>query len=167
MRFALAALVLLAASPAAADPAPVPLAPAPEHPAGALIGPALNVSDIARALHFYVDGLGMEVGARRGPPERLETILVFRNAGAGNLLLMADSRPGPHPAIVQGNGFDRVVMRIADLDATAARLRAAGFAPGAVHEAMNGRVRVMTATDPDGYRLELVEIHAMPAGGPR
>ena len=153
IRATIAALALAAATPALADSPPAP-------PAGALIGPALNVSDVDRSLHFYVDGLGMRLATRRPGPQRIETILMFGGPAGGSLLLMSDAK-GAHPAIAQSNGFDRLVIRLTDLDATAARLKAAGFATEAVHELMNGSVRVMRATDPDGYRLELVELHGM------
>lgn len=151
-RAAIAALTLLAATPDAGQTAPtVPT----------LIGPALNVGDIARSLHFYVDGLGMKIGTRRPGPERIETILV---SGGASLLLMSDAH-GDHPAIAPGSGFDRLVLRVASLDATVAALKAAGFAVSGEHATMNGMVRVAHAADPDGYRLELVEVRGPVAGG--
>ena len=149
IREGLTALALLAAVPVCAETAGGGTAPSVS-----LIGPALNVSDVDRSLHFYVDGLGLKLGTKRPGPQRTETILI---SGGGSLLLMSDAR-GAHPAIAQGNGFDRLVMRVASLDSTAAALKAAGFLPGPVHEAMNGMVRVMIVSDPDGYRLELVEM---------
>lgn len=151
IRAALAVTLAAIAAPALAQPAPAPA------PAGVLIGPALNVGDIDRSIKFYVDGLGMKVATRRPGPQRIETILMFGGPAAGTLLLMSDAA-GAHPVIAQSNGFDRLVMRVPGLDATAARLKAAGFASGPIHVVMNGKVRVMGATDPDGYRLELVEM---------
>jgi len=129
----------------------------PAAPAGALIGPALHVGNVERSLKFYVDGLGMAVGTRMGPPLRHETILTFggdpRQPG---IILLSDETAKTPPAIVQSNGFDRVVLRMADIAATAQRLRAAGFVPEEARDVAMG-YRMMLAIDPDGYKYELVQ----------
>jgi catechol 2,3-dioxygenase-like lactoylglutathione lyase family enzyme len=141
-----------AALPAAADAPATPVAPG-----GSLIGPALHVGNVSRSLKFYVDGLGMKVGTQMGPPQRHETILTFggdpRQPG---IILLSDATAATPPVIAQGNGLDRVVLRMPDLAATAARLRAAGYTPGEIHGVSMG-YRMMLATDPDGYRYELVQ----------
>jgi catechol 2,3-dioxygenase-like lactoylglutathione lyase family enzyme len=130
--------------------------PAPRAPSGSLIGPALFVGDISKSLRFYVDGLGMKVGMEMGPPERHETILNFggdpRNPG---IILLSNRTAGNRVAIDHGHGYDRTVIRLADLETVAAHLTAAGFAPSPIHEVAMG-YRMMLATDPDGYRYELV-----------
>ena len=147
-----AALLAFSSAPALAEaPAAQPA------PAGALIGPALHVGNVARSLRFYVDGLGLKVGMQMGPPQRYETILTFGgNPSDPGIILLSDETGAAVPAIVQGNGFDRTVLRMPDLAATAARLRAAGFAPGDIREVAMG-YRMMMVTDPDGYKYELVQ----------
>jgi catechol 2,3-dioxygenase-like lactoylglutathione lyase family enzyme len=141
----------------AALPAVAEAPTAPAAPVASLIGPALHVGSVPRSLKFYVDGLGMKVGMEMGPPQRHETILTFggdpRQPG---IILLSDSTAATPPVIAQSNGFDRVVLRMTDLTATAARLRAAGFMPGEIHDVAMG-YRMMLATDPDGYKNELVE----------
>lgn len=147
-----AALLAATAVPAFAE-APT----APPALVGALIGPALHVGNVERSLRFYVDGLGMRVGIKMGPPHRRETILGFGGdpTSAGIILLFDETAAAP-PAIAQSNGFDRVVLRMIDLTATAARLRAAGFTSGEIHDVAMG-YRMMLVTDPDGYKYELVQ----------
>ncbi len=148
------AAVLLAALPAAAFAQAAP-APAPE--AGSIIGPALFVSDKAKALHFYVDGLGMMLKMTMGPAERQENMVGFgADPRSPGLILLADTTAKAPAAVDHGHGYDRVVLRMADLDATTARLKAAGFTPSPIHDVAMG-YRMMIATDPDGYKLELVE----------
>ena len=155
---ALLLAVGLAAAPALAQPAP----PSPVQ-AAALIGPALHVSDLDRALRFYVEGLGMTNSLQMGPAEHRETILTFggdpRNAG---IILL--SGKGSDRRVLHGSGYDRTVIRMPDLKATAARLVAAGFAADPIRDVASG-YRMMMATDPDGYRYELVQGAA--AGKPR
>ena len=155
MRAGLPALALFVASPAWAE------APATA-PTGSIIGPALHVSALAPALHFYVDGLGMAVNMTMGPPDRRETILGFsRDPSQPGIILLADTTGAKPQAIGHAFGYDRLVLRIADLDATSARLKAAGFTPSPIRDVAMG-YRMMTATDADGYKLELVERQARP-----
>ncbi|MDE2597429.1 MAG: VOC family protein [Sphingomonadales bacterium] len=158
LRWLFPVLALPFAVPALAGDGPVP-APSANAPvaAGAVIGPALNVGDIARSRHFYVDGLGMKVNMTMGAPTRQETMLGFdADPRRPGIILLADTTAKSPRTIAQSNGFDRLVMRMADLDATATRLRAAGFTPSPIRDVAMG-YRMMIVTDPDGYRLELVE----------
>lgn len=148
-----AALLASAAVPAVAE---TPAA-APAAPVGSLIGPALHVGNVARSLKFYVDGLGLKVGMQMGPPQRHETILTMGgNPTDPGIILLSDETATTPPVIAQSNGYDRTVLRMPDLAATAARLRAAGFTPGEIHDVAMG-YRMMLATDPDGYKYELVQ----------
>lgn len=155
--------VLLGLAAAALVPVPASAEPAPAaQVSGSVVGPALFVSDIARSLRFYVDGLGMKVGMEMGPPARHETILTFggdpRSAG---IILLSDQTAATPPMIEQARGYDRTVLRIADLAAVQARLRAEGFQTSEIRDVAMG-YRMMLATDADGYRLELVESRPQP-----
>ncbi len=153
----IAALAVLWSCPSSADE---PAKPAAE--AGSLIGPVLLVSDIARSLKFYTDGLGMRMNMSMGRPERREYMIGFggdpRQPG---IILVHDDTSARNPAITLGHGYDRTVMRSANLDALAARLTAAGYAHSAIRDVAMG-YRMMMASDPDGYRYELVQIAARP-----
>lgn len=155
-----AALVLAAAAllaPAAwAQPAPSPAA------SDGLIGPALFVTDVARALKFYRDGLGMKVGIEMGAPAHHETILTFGgDPRAPGIILLSDQTAKTPAPIEHGHGYDRVVLRVGDLTAVEARLKGGGFTTTPIRDVAMG-YRMMLATDPDGYKLELVETRAKP-----
>lgn len=162
MRAALAALALLAAgaSPALAQEA------APARAAGAIIGPVLNVTDIARTLRFYTDGLGMSLNMTLGAENRKEYMLGFgADPSKPGIILLHDGTVAEHPALVHGTAYERLVVRIADLDALAARLDASGIAHGAIRDVAMG-YRMMMVTDPDGYHLELVQSGPRNQGSP-
>jgi catechol 2,3-dioxygenase-like lactoylglutathione lyase family enzyme len=146
------AALLAAAAPLHAQ-APVATMPAPAAPA--LIGPALHVSDVTRSVAFYNQGLGMKVAIQRNAGKVLETMLVFGDATQPAVVLLSDPAEARQP-ITHGYGFSRLILRLVDLPAVAARLRALGFAPSAVRD-VGGGYRMMTVTDPDGYELEIVE----------
>lgn len=150
----------LIASPALAQGQANGPAPETAQPAASLIGPALHVSDLPRALRFYTEGLGMRVQVQMGPPERRETILGFGGApGAAGIVLLNDATAAPPVQIVQSNGFARLILRVSGLPVLVARLRQLGFTASDVRETGHGYGMVM-ATDPDGYSLELVESRA-------
>lgn len=154
----MAAMLLLPAAPSfAAEP------PAPAVETASLIGPVMYVSDINRSLKFYTDGLGMTLNMTMGPDARREYMVGFAgDPRKPGLILLYNAAAGAAPqSVVQTHGYDRTVLRIPDLDALAARLSAAGFAHGEIHDVAMG-YRMMMVSDPDGYRYELVQIRARP-----
>jgi catechol 2,3-dioxygenase-like lactoylglutathione lyase family enzyme len=147
------ALPLAGVAPAAAQSASPPAQQAVSQ--GGLMGPVLFVSDVARSVRFY-EAIGMKVAMRMGPPDRLETILAFGGDPRGvGIILLSDSTATP-VTIEHGHGYDRTVMRMGSLSAASGRLQAAGFAAGPIRDVAMG-YKMMLATDPDGYKLELVE----------
>ncbi|MBW8785583.1 MAG: VOC family protein [Novosphingobium sp.] len=162
-------LTLSASASGWAEPAkPTPLAVIPA--GNAVIGAAVYVADLERSLKFYRDTLGMRVlmqFAPSGPSvsasgggaaaARPDTVLSF-GAGPSDpmLMLLSDRNPAGPRKIEHAFGFARVVLRMGDLDALAAKIRANGFVPGEIHGA-HGSFRVMMATDPDGYTVEIIE----------
>ncbi|MEJ5979276.1 VOC family protein [Novosphingobium sp. PS1R-30] len=129
---------------------------------GAVIGAAVHVSDLQRSLKFYRDALGMRVMAQFSPPgaadkSRPDTVLNFGNGPADTMLMLLSDRSasGTRP-IEHGFGFARVVLRLPDLQAANASLRANGFPAGEIKGA-HGTVTLMMLTDPDGYTVEVIQ----------
>lgn len=140
-------LLAMAASPAlAAGPPPV----ASVH-GGSLIAPALRATDLDRSVAFYTNMLGMTVGTTLQHGPQTEVILTL--GGRPGLILFRDA--GPTPPIDHGNGFSRVVMRVADIAAVSARLAAAGYPAGEMHVGQD--YKILRIKDPDGYDYELIE----------
>ncbi len=113
---------------------------------------SLIVEDLAQALHFYVDVLGMATDPQR--PD-LGFPGAWLEVGAGqqiHLLVLAGVDPVEgRPAHV---GRDRhLALRIGDLDALEQRLNRAGIA---FTRSRSGR-RALFCRDPDGNGIELIE----------
>ena len=144
---ALAAACLLCA-PAHAEEA----APAPNL---SLLGAVLNAVDIDRVLAFYTEGLGLTLAMKMPVGKVNEYMLTFGgNAGDPGLILWHDANiPTP---LDPGTAYNRVVVRVSDLDAVAARLRANGYEHAAIRDVAHG-YRMLMVSDPEGHRLELVQ----------
>lgn len=151
----LAALLSLCAVPAAAQTAPLPL------PNENIVGPALHITDPARSIRFYTEGLGMVVRMRFGTAERPDVVVGFGTNPSDAGIMLITEKQGPLRPIVHAHGFDRIAVRLPGLETVAARLKAAGFEAGEI-TLVHGFVRMMMVTDPDGYRIELIDSQPAP-----
>jgi catechol 2,3-dioxygenase-like lactoylglutathione lyase family enzyme len=130
----------------------------------------LCVAALAPALAFWRDGLGFrETGRLDVTGEAAARLLglaavalraVYLERDGLRLELLEFSEPGhvgaPTPRPVNQLGFSHLSLRVADLDAALARLRAAG---GRVLDEtrIDAPARAVFVTDPDGTRVELVQ----------
>ena len=162
MRLALLVLAAALAAPALpatpATPAPVtPPAPTTLAQAASFVGTALNVVDLDREIAFYTQALGLKVAATLPAGTRTETILQFPgNPGQASLLLMHDTTPTAPKSLTHGDGFSRLVIRVVDIASLTVRLTQLGYPHGEVRSGGQGYL-VMMMTDPEGFRLELVQ----------
>ena len=114
-----------------------------------------RVADLDRSLRFYTAlGYGELGRVEPGDGARL-LILKFPGEPAASLELV--HRPGHGPVDV-GSGFDHLAIQVESLATTLDRLSEAGLSPeplqypGGPHGP-----KTSWLTDPDGYRIELVE----------
>ena len=114
----------------------------------------LRVADLERSLAFYT-GLGYEVlGSVPETESGSLTMLKLPGDEFVTLELVHDPRRG----VVDPGGLNHVVIKVESMQATVAELLARGIeveAPGSP----DGSEDFWTAwiTDPDGYRIELVQ----------
>ena len=151
-RYAIAALLLVAPAPVLAQ------VPPPPSPAigTTLMAPGLRVTDLNRAIAFYRTALGL-VEAMRLHHGSLTEVMLSADTPRGPLILilLRDDSPGKAPPVTHGDGLAKIVLRVPDVAAVAARLKAAGHPVEAVHQTAQGPA-ILMMTDPDGYRYELV-----------
>jgi catechol 2,3-dioxygenase-like lactoylglutathione lyase family enzyme len=139
------------------------------------------VSDLSRSLRFYCDVLGFrqtkDVWLEGEWIERIVGLsgvkarAVFIEAPAGDprIELLWYERPqgaaGPDNSKANTLGLRHIAFRVDDIQAMAARLRAAGVTllsdpvqvPGGVVQFDTGRKTLLYFLDPDGVLLELAE----------
>jgi glyoxylase I family protein len=117
-------------------------------------GVRYQVRDVARSVDFYTALLGFEL-VHQQPP-------AFASVSLGGVAILlsgpraSGSRPMPDGRQQEPGGWNRVVLRVADLPATIAALRAAGARFRNEMETGPGG-RQVQVEDPDGNPIELFE----------
>lgn len=117
-------------------------------------GVRYQVSDVSRAVAFYTDHLEFKLGHQHLP--------AFANVSLGDLQLLlsgpgaSGSRPMPNGQRQQPGGWNRVVLRVADLPACIERLKKTGLHFRSEMEVGPGG-RQIQLEDPDGNPIELFE----------
>jgi lactoylglutathione lyase len=119
----------------------------------------LRVADLERSLAFYT-AVGYEVVG--SVPETPLGNLTMLKLPADDFVTVELVHDPTTAAIDLGTGFSHLVVQVGSVDATVARLAAAGI-PAAVPVSPDGSedFRTTWITDPDGRRIELVQ---WPAG---
>lgn len=114
-----------------------------------------RVTDLHRSLAFYTALGYAELGRVQAGDAGHLVILSFPDEPAASLELV--HRPGDEPVDV-GTGFDHLAIQVDNLATTLDTLTEAGLKPGPA-QSPGGPHGPKTAwlTDPDGYRIELVE----------
>jgi catechol 2,3-dioxygenase-like lactoylglutathione lyase family enzyme len=138
----------------------------------------VNCSDLERSARFYIEGLGLEAGARTAPAAtqpgdafglaraRWDASILLGprgyEGGAIDLLQWHEPAPvGAPPARLVETGFQRLGLRVPDLDATIARAQELGggvWSEPFGHALVDGsEIRLVFVSDPDGTAIELIE----------
>jgi glyoxylase I family protein len=117
-------------------------------------GVRYQVTDVSRAVAFYVDELGFTLKHQQLP--------AFANVALGPLHLLlsgpgaSGSRPLPDGRRQAPGGWNRIVVRVHDLPAVIARLEQSGLRlRNQMEEGPGGRQ--IQLEDPDGNPVELFE----------
>ena len=132
-----------------------------------LLHTMLRVGDLERSIKFYTEVLGMRL-LRRSENPQYRYSLAFVGFADGN----------PDQAEIEltwnwdtdhydlGTGYGHIALGVPDVRAACERIRAAGGSitrePGPV---LGGTTVIAFITDPDGYKIELIERPDDRAGG--
>jgi lactoylglutathione lyase len=116
---------------------------------------AVWVRDLARSVDFYTNGLGLDVLATMDAGD-IQEVIVGRSGLGGQLMLAARAgEPSSEPA-----GIWKVFLTSQDAAADYARALAAGaVAVAEPHHIARFGVTIALVQDPDGYLLEIGQIH--------
>jgi glyoxylase I family protein len=117
-------------------------------------GVRYQVADVSRAVAFYVEQLGFKLEHQKLP--------AFANVSLGSLKLLlsgpgaSGSRPMPDGHRQEPGGWNRIVLRVADLPGLIENLRETGVHFRNEMEVGPGG-RQIQVEDPDGNPIELFE----------
>ena len=121
-----------------------------------LIHTMIRVLDEDRSVAFYRDCFDLEVAQRLDFESFTLIYLANAETGAELELTVNKDRTAPYDL---GDGYGHVAFSVDDLEATHARLTAAGHAPRKLVDfAPGGEViaRFFFIRDPDGYEIEVL-----------
>jgi lactoylglutathione lyase len=123
----------------------------------ALIHTCYRITDVDRSVAFY-EALGFEEVGRI--PIRDEAINVFMNQpGDGDMPRLELTCNFGVDFYEIGTGYGHVAITSADLDAMLQRLAVQGIEPERPpYRIREGGSRLCFVRDPDGYRIEIIEI---------
>jgi glyoxylase I family protein len=113
-----------------------------------------QVKDVVRAVTFYTQHLGFRLGHQQPP--------AFANVSLGDVQILlsgpgaSGSRPMPNGEHQEPGGWNRIVLKVADLPACINALKTAGIRFRNEMETGPGG-RQVQIDDPDGNPIELFE----------
>jgi lactoylglutathione lyase len=128
-------------------------------PAMALIHTCYRITDIDRSIAFY-EALGFKESGRI--PIRDEALNVFMNQpGDGDMPRLELTHNFGVDSYEIGTGYGHIAITTDDIDAALARLAEQGIEPERPpYTIREGGNRLAFVKDPDGYRVELLEMRA-------
>lgn len=119
----------------------------------------IRVLDEARSVTFYSKVFGLEVA------DRLEfdtfTLVYMSNAESEFELELTINKGRTEPYVL-GDGYGHLAVSVPELDAEHRRLSDAGVEPGKIVDFNREGgllARFFFVTDPDGYRIEVLQRH--------
>jgi len=121
-----------------------------------LIHTMVRILDEERSLAFY-GAIGFEERGRKRVGGDTATIIFMGLPGDGDRLELTlnDGRTEPYEI---GTAYGHVALTVSDMDAELARLAEHGIQPDKPpYEAYPGGSKICFVTDPDGYRIEMIE----------
>jgi lactoylglutathione lyase len=121
-----------------------------------VVGAGLNVTNLERSIRFY-QGIGMSSIAHFELAEFNEVAMAFEGS-SGSATLMLVERPEHAGSYVVGDGFDRILIRVDDIqNALASVLACEGSIEADPIDRREFGVTLAIVRDPDGYRIELLQ----------
>jgi lactoylglutathione lyase len=125
-----------------------------------LLHTCYRIGDIDRSVSFY-EALGFEEVGRM--PIRDEATNIFMGLPGDGARLELTHNHGVS-SYEMGTGYNHIAISVDDIDATLADLAEKGIEPEKPpYTVSEGGSRICFVRDPDGYRIEIIELNAADA----
>ena len=111
---------------------------------------------LARSIAFYERGFGLKESHRMD--FQTFTLVYLRDPQSGHEIELTLNKGQTEP-YTHGSGYGHVAFCVEDLAAHREMMRRHGYAPGEIKSlsAPGGSARFYFITDPDGYKVEVLE----------
>ncbi len=122
-----------------------------------LVHSMVRIRDEARSLDYYRRAFGLTVADRFDFPDF--TLIYLRGAGSDFELELTVNK-GREGAYDLGDGYGHIAVTVEDVAAEHARFKQEGLPatdPKALEHAGTVLARFFFATDPDGYKIEVIQ----------
>lgn len=121
-----------------------------------LIHQMIRVFDPNASIAFYTKAFGMQESHRLDFPGF--TLIYLREPESGFEIELTWNKDRVEP-YAHGNAYGHVAFATSELESCQAALRALGAEPGDIKtlSAANGSARFFFVSDPDGYKIEVLE----------
>ena len=129
-----------------------------------LLHTMIRVGDLGRSLDFYVGKLGMRELRRQNFPEGRFTLSFIGYGDEADSTVIELTHNWDEDTYSHGSGFGHLAVAVRDIKAVAADLKRQGVTvvrdPGPMRHAADEGIPDVIAfiEDPDGYRIELIEV---------
>lgn len=125
----------------------------------------LRVVDLDRAIAFYTDVLGMKLLRKHDNEEYKYTLAFVGYADETEQAVIELTYNWGTDSYDQGTAFGHIAIGVDDIYATCEAIRAASGnitrEPGPV---LGGSTEIAFVTDPDGYKIELIQMQGATRG---
>lgn len=117
-----------------------------------------RVLDLEKSLDFYQNGLGFQVAEELDYPDDQFTLVYLELEDGGAQLELTYNYDREEPYEI-GNGYGHIAISSADLEETRKHLEDKGYGDqcGKTMELSDGAARYFFVTDPDGYKIEIIQ----------
>ncbi|HMK87876.1 MAG TPA: VOC family protein [Steroidobacteraceae bacterium] len=121
-----------------------------------LIHSMIRVIDLDRTIAFYERGFGLEESHRMDFPTF--TLVYLRDPESGQEIELTLNKGQTEP-YTHGSGYGHVAFCVENLHEHQARMKSLGYPAGDIKQlsAPTGAARFYFTTDPDGYKIEVIE----------
>lgn len=126
-----------------------------------LLHTMLRVGDLERSLRFYTDVLGMRLLRRKDYPEGRFTLAFVGYGEERDHTVLELTHNWDTAAYAPGDGYGHIAIGVEDIAGTCAAIAEKGGRvvrpPGPMK---HGSTVIAFVEDPDGYRVELIQLAA-------
>ncbi|MFC3033130.1 VOC family protein [Pseudoalteromonas fenneropenaei] len=119
---------------------------------------AIIASDYAKAKHFYLDILGLELIAEHYQVHRDSYKIDLRVPDGVQIELFVFNNPPPRPSYPEASGLRHLAFAVADIELARANIVALGVGCEEIRVDPYTELRFCFLADPDGLPIELYEV---------